>query len=315
VDWASSKAWLRQMSASIAADSMGTTINSPLNYWDIGNGYIYLAPFTKLETPDGSDMPINIYVSSDKMLFNQTTPMYLPTVRRLTESKESAFDEVTCFDMNPTGASYVGVCEDYFGELPLSFRSLLHRFETTDATADAANATTRKSVIYTGKVFPDLLPTFAADATTPTLFNYLRYAFLGMKGTVVKRFRYANLVGSAEANNLKAYIDNPSTSTTARSIAYSTTLPRSDIRGVLSWCPNTNAGVEFGIPFYNQNLFLWTGIDPFNATTTQNSVTGVRNYFVEYEAGATGTIAAVEETAFGDDFYLGRFVGSPPYAY
>jgi hypothetical protein len=322
VKWSTSKNWL--LNVNTGRGMVGTSLSPVASPWGTCNGYIALIPFTSLESPDNSNIQINVYVHSDNMLFNEYTDAFMPTSRFVGQSLVTESDapndapEISCFELNPSGATTDGIAVEHFGEVPFSFRQGLKRFTTTDQTNGAANALGIKLTTYTANIFPVMLPSFTTALPSyvpPSLINYLRYAYLGMRGGLRKRFRFVGMISGFDAQHVKVQFLAPGTSTLTQQVGYTnTTVAQSSIRGTLTFIPSTNGGIEFEIPFYSNNYFVWSGNDdPFNNAEQCFEPTGLRNYVALYDMGPNNQIIiASEETACGEDFNFLRFVAVPP---
>ena len=134
VEWASSRPWLRVGAANTGyLHSDQTTVGSV----DTINGYISVIPFTSLQSPDASDIKINVYVCSPDLQVNGFTNVNLYSSRAAyAESGDVGIDDTPLvIELNKSSATRDGLCEDYFGEQPLSFRSLLKRFTLSRTTS------------------------------------------------------------------------------------------------------------------------------------------------------------------------------------
>jgi len=321
VNWATSKNWL--LNTTTGNGMVGTSLINPSSFWGIANGYIALIPFSYLESPDNSSIKINVYVHSDNMLVNCLIGN-LPTNRLLgqcltSEAGLPGDEEVTCFELNPSGASTDGITLEHFGEIPLSFRPLIKRFTTTNIASYGADSSPQKVVSYTGLVIPPLIPSMTSSSTAypPSLLSYLRYAFLGFRGGLRKRFRFTNINPNMEASQVKVQFNPPSyTSYIPYTNVYTTPgVGTSNLIGTLTFVPQTNGGIEFEIPYYSNNYFQWScSADPFNNANSNLESYGIRNYTITYDTGSTNAFSAVEETAAGEDFTFLRFIACPPYA-
>jgi len=151
------------------------------------------------------------------------------------------------------------------------------------------------------------------------LFTYLRYAFLGARGSIRYRIRY-NCQYSFRVNDVcKVTLDNQSTSNSTPVITNTnSTVATSMLNGSIMYQQNTNAGIEYEVPFYTNNLFIFPmaeSLDDSNSSTDTMELTWFRNHTVAFEAnngtGGTGGQRFIVEVAAGEDFNFLRFQGAP----
>jgi len=318
VDWARARSW-QQVNDDPLKNYQNFTATSEA--YTFCNGYISVVPFTALQSPDNSDIEINVYVSCEDLRVNHFNTHSWKSERAIfTESgpleDKSDSTEVTCYTLNPTSASDKGISEYYFGEEPLSLRSLLKRFSTSYSTTVSANVATTK-ILDTGfNVVPDIAPAYGGSAVTEfNLLSYIRYAFLGMKGSIRKRVHnYFNHDFIPEAQ-MKVTIQGPTenqlipgTSVSAKTHIGSTP------NGTVSFVYDTNGGMEFEIPNYAPALFLFSPSSTLDGglPAQQFKPSLLRSYNVECEIyGSSDAGRVVEESATGEDFNLFRFIGAP----
>jgi len=332
VKWNSNQAWL-------LIDGVDTDVF--INFGDVDapnlarfcNGYIFFTPMTKLQAPIDSPAYINCYVSSDDMLYNEVGPPNgLPVFNYpLGEELKAESDENYEFKtdiINPINTSNATVCHEFFGEAPYSFRALLHRFQRTGQAGVVVPLDTDSelmSLVATGSVYPP--PASYSD----TLYQYLRRAYIGLRGGVKKRISIdglrdntASVVGVSTA-----VPDN--TPLTAMSLTYNPFYIDSSLsvglHGTVMYVTHTNGGIEFELPFYCQNKFLYamddivyTTNDTFQPEVFQNKYAiDVVATLLPTNLGTTpalfggNTIVFREYTAFADDFSLLGFMAGVPY--
>lgn len=327
VSWSYVREWCRNFSArSNIAGTCGTTnpFSASTATWDMYNGFVGIIPFTALQSPDNSDVSVNIYIRGKDMHYNFTTDTLLPSSRALTQSVEvdrpsEVQRAVTCFELNPTGAKSREISTRYFGEEVHSFRSLLKRFQTT-FNGTAASTATSGYVSISGSIMPVINPTFSVDTTlVATFLGYLRYAYLGWRGGLRKRIRFVSPSMEGMMNNVKVSLTSAATSATTTAAGYTAVTSNvfSLVSGTCAYVPCTNGGIEFEVPYYSNNLFInspdGTNLGTPSATTTweQNFV---RSYTVRWETMLNSTTFNVyEETAAAEDFTFLRFICAPPY--
>lgn len=319
VNWSFARHWAMVMTGrGMTVGSCGTSITSPMNYFEYANGYIGCTPITEIQSPDGSGVSVNVYVHSKNIQYNQFSDVQLPISRALTESDKGSADnssiEVTCFEINPTGASMDHISELHFGEVPVSFRNLLRRFTTT-YVAEVSNTGLLGIATYTGPIIPPTVPSFTTGTTYgPALLGYLQYAYLGMRGGQRKRIRYVTADSQGFMNAVKVGLQYPTTSvTTGFSFTAASYGPNQLLGGYVAFIPHTNAGIEFELPFYSNNLFHWACTsNPYNSTAALNNLV-TQQYNAYFEVALATKSAFVEESAVGEDFSLLRWIAAPAY--
>jgi len=404
VQWAVDRPWLRVFPADDwkSAQAIGPII---ANTSDTLNGFINIYPFTSLQSPDDSDIEINVFVRSDDMIFNQMSAVNLPTSRLFIQSEslieevreglvhestiidyeiDVSFDaslidrpenyfvpvtyetyfgkkqraallackdddwfhtivvydecgtpthqeavrfesesdaadvEVTHFVLNKSTAS-MSHCADYhFGEMPLSFRTLLKRYVTSfyDVTSTAASDST---VVYDRrKIYPDPQPAYNSTSSYPSIYGYIRYAFLGLRGCTRRRSRHSRSSANGAMNYSVVSLDIPASSTT-EAVGTSAGMVQSITEGTVAFVPGTNGGVEVELPYYNPNLFLFSFATNLVGTQNDGEMETVfsRSSIARHECAIlTGVKLFVsDEFSSGEDFTMMRFSGAPYYTY
>ena len=340
IKWAHNRAWALVNTDALANASYDNAL-FPLSFLDYANGYIGITPLTQLQSPDGQSIVINVYVHSTDMRFNELSSAKLPTKKWF---PSTAFDYKTEGDdqfesqdgidtvvLNPVPSSMKGICEDYYGESPITFRNLLKRFFRTDANKSdpiTGSSAGNQLVTYLQNIIPAMSPSSGSNLATnvyvPNLLSYLRPAYLGLRGGLKKRISVngANIpVGSV----MRVVFRNPETSVTPSLVSGSVTISQNDIdvHGTTEIIPMVNGGVEFELPFYSIIKFAYSQLtDPFSTASSFMVGNVARGYNVVHMQPAdyysttslfvyNGYIYQ-EETAVGEDFALLRFLAAPP---
>jgi hypothetical protein len=320
VEWMFSRAWARNMPNSLLGDIGGVGFLGDALY-DYANGYIAVIPFTELQSPDGSNIEINVYIWSEDMQFNYMTSEFIPTVRPATESRSlDVNDDFSQMSLNESSANKQGLCELHFGELPVSFRGLLKRFQGPYASADmtvALSSNTSMGTVHPN--WPPPSPAFDGIAGTTSLIGYLRYGFLGIRGGGKHRFNYLGPLTTRELESARAYLPIPS-STSLLSIFQNNFDDnyRCSMMGTITMVPNTNGSIEYEIPFYSNNLFgLSFSDDPFPSTNSNFDPVVLRNGVnrLNHSSTDTGDVHIDYSWAASEDFSLMRFQGGVPFQY
>lgn len=322
VKWANSYPWLRTISPSLVKSyhNAGSALVTLPQYI---NGFICLAPFTALQSPDDSDIEVNIFVKSDNIVFNVLSYTNLPTTRKYaTESRDESLNEVpvTRVDLNESSASLTNCADYHFGEIPLSFRTLMKRYVTTKATSKTATGAYSRMYITT-----DIVPAIdgaygasSASSYNQTLWSSLRYAFLGIRGCVRKKIRMIESTGAGPMGAASVSLGAIGTTSSATT-THDTSSVRPWLRGTVAGVPFTNGGIEVELPWYNPNLFLFSFATDMVGTIATGEVQNAWNLAYIFDVDAVGTTNDVrrftEDTASGEDFTLMRFSGAPNYSY
>lgn len=315
VRWASPRAWC-------GTDVQGTIENYGSNLTilrpEYCNGYITVIPFTRLQSPDGNSIPVNVYVRCDDLQVNAMLDRSMPNSRIIrTQSGVMPSSEVSNMDLNNSKDDASTICLYHFGERPVSFRALLKRYNVTRyQTIDEVKSEGSTYITVDLPIFPD--NTLPYGATTPTLsqhdlISYLMYAYIGYRGGIRKRVR---VVGECNLNALSQF--QVSLQNTQTNVWPGTTIGadpyNASMNGTVHFVPHSNGGIEFECPFYSSNLFQFSFHDDryhsdHNGVMIPYWVKGYRTTFVV--EGPCRPTAFVEETAFGEDFCLMRYQGAP----
>lgn len=321
VEWAFPKAWAKNMEDNIVNDVGNVGFNGNF-LWDSANGYVAVTPFTSLQSPDGSPIEVNVYVSSDNMMFNQLTTKHMPTGRPTTESEWISGVEQKCVPLNESTASVAHISEEHFGEMPTSFRALVKRFcGWTDVSQWQIEENGGADIygFYESPIYPPPSPAYDGTFTTntPHLITYLRYAYLGIKGGIKHRFSVTGNVTFKELNRVKVSLLPPGTAFHLFRKSDDVTMLTSSMVGTVDFVPTTNGGIEFETPLYTNNLFGVSFSDdafPPNSMVEGN-LTRSFKVFLMWANNSGDSIYALHDVAGAEDFSLMKFNGAPCYLY
>lgn len=318
VKWAAPRPWLLVgPSTNLIVTSDPALVNITTGF---ANGFIAVFPFTTLQSPDASNISINVYAYCNNLQVNGYEAANLPTSRDIYVESGSCIAnvEISRIVLNDSTASPDGICEDYFGEQPLSFRALLKRFVGNQEITSSANTTH----LYNSMKFQILplnqLPYAAtSNALNGDLFSHLRYAFLGIRGGIRVRIRPNTTNTLSNLNWVKLAL-NGHESSFSNTCVGSDTPNLAVMPGSVSFVPSTNGGVEAELPFYSSNLFAICFSDVYDDAGTYADNMEARwfrnaRYTVDVP---NKTLAASQfsiERAAGEDFSLLRFQGAPWY--
>lgn len=331
VPWASMRSWLKNQTAAFAAAN--TVINNPTYYAEgFCNGYIGVVPFTNLQSPNSQGVKVNVYVSSDNLRVNGPTDSTIPETRHLIAESSNldadwspschVLEDVSEIDLNLSSASEEHISEDHFGEEVLSFRSLLKRYMSCYNQTTAANAT-RNILVIERPIYENIMcPYNTTSAAKMDLVSYLRYAFLGMRGSM-RKIITTNLPQSSlnSMAPVRMSLLAPSSSNASTWAGYTPdTTPVVPWSGTIPILPALNGGVEVDLPHFSNNLYVYSFNNTTDDTSGQESMerTWYRNYRFEL-SHALNTADALTSNinimqATGEDFNFVRFLGAPFYS-
>lgn len=323
VEYAQPQMWLDREGSREATQFHGD--NFAYDMYNASNGLIFVFPFTQLQSPDGSPVYINVYTSMAELQVQQMESTELPTWRYIvTEGDRGVSSEIdfTCLEMNTKSIHNDQASILCFGEQPLSFRACLKRYQNRRNTVTNLGATAYNVINNTVEIYPNPLPGYGGAAVTsvPIMWDYLRYAYLGMKGGIRKRFRQI-VIGQPVSSQYPAFVDlGASIDVTAPDAlnAISSTIGNIGVRGSATFIPSTNGGIEVEIPYYNPNLFIFSFSDTLDGVLNsgQMNVFFPRNVTFKSVANTVSTSAWFQEDmAVAEDFTMMRFNGAPYLTY
>jgi hypothetical protein len=314
VDWANSFAWCEQPDVLYTVNNYGAGISG--NH-SISNGYIGVVPFTQLQSPDDSDVQVNVYVSGEKLTFNQIVPTGMDWDRDIVTQSDSSSVPVTCMTLNPSTGNLNDSCMYHFGETVYSFRAIGKRYVTSNVLFGASIGT-GNVVRYKLPIFTQQVPygVVRGPGQVPNMFDYLRYAYLGMRGGVKKHIRYVSKESNGQVlQQCRVILDTPTSSFSIPTVSVSTeSYP--GIQGYVTFLPHSNAGIAVELPFYSKNLFVFCQSPTLTSSLSSDTynTSFSRDYFFEVDVSDPSVTVSgdcYEETAFGEDFTFLRFLGSP----
>lgn len=319
IGWAFHRDWC-QNDYSQADYPYGPTL---ADFGTTANGYIAAVPFTSIQSPDDSDVTVNVYVSCPDLQVNYMYAGALPTSRVTTESRTLTNDmEHSVVPLNVSVSDTSGIASLHFGEQPISYRSLMKRYVTvTQSTITALNSN-QATYLFTYPVIPSIAPQVGSSSITyATLFSYLRYAYLGIRGGVRYRWVTTGQTNAVNADVIRVSLSSPSSSTTAPTVASSALAADyalSSLNGTVTFISRTNTGVEFEVPMYTSNKFLFSFADNLVGTNATDEMCGefLRNFTIRHSLYTSQTSInqiAMLDIATGEDFSFIRFQGAPYY--
>jgi len=325
VDWNFPRPWCRNVDDPGVTTTIGSQFQNTPGKFETCNGVICVTPFTALQSPDGSSIQVNVYVHSPDMAFNRMTSVNMPvSFVPYTQSDEKWISnkDSTCMDIAPPIMSTVGLSENYFGEKPVSFRSLLKRFQQGNIFKVAASASCTLRAYNCSAFPPPTITSTVNNAGTignlsgSRLYSYIRNAYLGQRGGVRYRVRYTRataaqgdfrvVVRLQPDSFTQAPVNHTSGGTDAQALI--------DMDGCVMYLTTVNGGIEFEVPFYSNNSFLWAcNPDPYFATgLSVLNTKGLRNFLCYLEGFESAEVTANTSFAMGEDFTFFRWLGAGP---
>lgn len=333
VEWNSAWAWQRAPAIDKYKDmydhEYGTTTDAE-DAWS--NGLLSLVPFTRLQSPNDSDVQVNVYVKARNLRVNFLNDTNLPNTRVfVSESSDSTMtygfttkatgpglvttDDVDCVTLNPSTAEVDRLNENYFGECPVSFRSLLKRF-ATQARVNVVSGITLGVYQLDVPNYPRINKSYTATSNYKNLYDYLRYAYLGIRGGMRHRI---NVMTPNDSNVLNTTIVtlNQFETTDNYSVTVDTSPPPMRINGSVCFVASSNGGIEYEAPFYNNLLFLFSCnnnlVGPGAAYLAPLSFQRRCRVSIPLN-GSDMTVYATDHISTGEDFSFMGFLGTPYFA-
>lgn len=329
VKWAAPRPWM-QLPPGTDAWKLTGDVASYSSTNGMFNGFIYFVPFTKLQSPDNSDIQVNVYVRSTNMRFSVPIVSNLPPARRLVSQSgvyaESGTMDVSCktvvpidcFELNDSTADDSMITQEYMGEEIFSFRSLLKRYMTLPPVLNN-DATTNQTGLVSFPVYPNNNLAYGATAwavNTPELFSYLRLAYHGVRGGIRYRFHLGQPLSTGPTATWKVSFDSPNSAITTTAFTLGSSPAYNRLQGTLLFIPTTNGGIEVEFPFYSNNLYLpCANNNYFINDSDYMNITWLKNAIVEIESNPGVTTLGfnyfMREIAMAEDFCFMRFQGAP----
>lgn len=325
IDWNFPRPFCKNLPLSAIGSTVGTQYADTASFAECANGIIFVTPFTEIQSPDGSGISINVFVSGAEVIFNRFTDEFMPVEGNpVSESDDSDITrDFSTMGINSNLSDIDDISAHYFGEAPLSFRALLKRFTvSTELIALSSVPGSYNSTWLIGPVYPTAPVSTSFAVTVPNtagetgkaLYFYLKHAFLAMRGGMRRRVFFQRGNHSVDDTNVYASLQPDSTSTSAYALGSVVSAGFANMDGTVAYVTKTNGGVEFELPCYTNNLFLWAvNDDPWDASLSVMDPNGSRGYnvFCNY-SGTTDNCKVIEHFATGEDFTFMRWLGSYP---
>jgi hypothetical protein len=320
VDWASRRSWLRccfvDSSAVFIKDIYGdNTVFDGQDFAEYANGFLAFVPFTNLQSPDDSSVNINCFIKCDDLKLNGVRRDAIPNDRDILSEACCVMQPVPSEVLNPTSFDDTQICSEHFGERPVSYRSLLKRFMLTafDYGTDPAPYNIE------GPIIPLPIPLLGTSVLgwQVSLYGYLRYAYMGARGSM--RHRFIQSVGRGSNNYTMTYVslkDPVETSSTFGPVVTNDTIRYVSPTGTIINEAVHCGCIEFEAPFYSNNLFVFSFANDLMGTNTGNQMDPV--WYKDFTIHIPGDGTSVTQLNYlasstGEDFNFLRFSGGVPY--
>lgn len=339
VKWNAYREWLKNMSA-LEATYMNVGTNFDQGYC---NGYLGVTPLTELQSPGGTTIYCNVYIRCSNLRVNCLNDANMPYRRiiySLAQNLESGREvsppdseevdpencetvyKVSQVTINPNNSTDNHISEKYFGEEPISFRALLKRYVTTKWNTLEYDASTSDGFEVSLPIFPPNrldygLPTSVYQLN---LFDYLRLAYLGYRGSIRYILNSSGPVYRYDEGPITITLDDPTDTNSVGTITGLGLNPWPNVRtnGTTIEMPYVNSGIEFELPYYSNNLYAYAcnndGGDMFVSYVAEPS--WYRNFTIRTTSLTTSSDFGklYLQVASGEDFSFMRFLGSPYYS-
>jgi hypothetical protein len=282
------------------------------------NGQIFIVPYTALQSPDASSIEVNVFMSGKNMHYAMPTDVQENRLyfaeSEVNEAEVSFFGVPTpCYKLNESTATTENLPLVTFGERVVSFRSLLKRYTYIGQSINGAPANSFYDVRRT--IYP-LIDNYYGDIYNPNapLISYLRLAFLAMRGSYRHRIKFFGIKGEQMLDHINVSLVKPETSAPANSGNGTDVYSPINFVGGVTYLPHVNGGVEVDLPFYSNNLWVFSQQQDLVQGEMETLFSKRFSVFIPiYDNDAIDPIRVIDEGATGEDFNLHYFTGAPPY--
>lgn len=314
VEWAAPFPWLETNTPS-GCDYNDEQFSATQEAYGFVNGYISVYPWTELQSPDSSSIDINIFAHAENLHLSVPHEDGLPDRGDIiTESLEFSTSVVTQ-PLNPTAAADENVSVLCFGEEVITFRALCKRYVTYWRETQAASTPAYRSTRIHHPVYPPPNYTYGGTADELTHIGYLRYSYLGLRGSVRHRLALSAEVDYGQSQQCCVGLDDSAPSN-SKAFATSTSLPKTRLTGWSRSHVPTNGGIEYEFPFYSNNLFVFSFADDFIGAVANGEMNErfYRNFTFSQDYNRSGHWGIAFDCAAGEDFTFLRYVGPSYYS-
>lgn len=312
VDWVYPRAWCKSFTSNSITEApadMLSWLGSSTAQFGVpagqsGNfaGYIFVAPYTRLIQPqDGVDIEVNVYVRCEDLEVARPNESFQNSRSYTFHTESGMLDKGNSKHVNDTfivdnSASKEGIHLHHFGEKIGSFRALLKRYNTLWSEVGQTAMNTNEIALYTVSTIYSASPRPIGNDTannailySGNLFDYLRYAYLGARGGMRFRYlcsseatlisRYTKVILEPEygwtATNLITDLKTEDASVTGNDL---NVFGRNSPAGTLTYFVDSNGGIEYEMPFYDNNLFRFSNSNDWGASVATGLAQGQLGY-------------------------------------
>lgn len=284
------------------------------------NGYVGVVPYTSLTCGNDSfPIRVNVYVCAEEMEYFVPSERNAPSSRAIpAESGPVDGYGYACVDLNTSSANMDHLYDQYYGERVVSFRSLMKRYQPFEDYSFGAGLAGNVAVTQNRFIRPPMQLQYGLSAfpsgISRNMITELQYAFVGIRGGTRRRVR---VLTPATNPQMAVTVTVLNGATQTESVAWTTTPASYAISGAVSFIPQTNAGIDFEIPYSNANLFEFAfstdqyGLLPDNMDELSNRVYRLKSD-ISSELYTPRVVTAI---AAAEDFNLLRFQGTPFYKF
>lgn len=345
VEWASDLQWLGMDPHFHDAYSNSILPSIPV----FGNNHFCLGAITVrvlnelVEPATGAFVYVNVYVScpdlqvacpqGNLMNVNKDIPA-TPVVLAITES--TLVSDV----MVETGATPEHNSEVHFGERIISFRSMLRRFGGvfgSRVSSPVGNGLTVWSMHHSHYPYISNIISLASPGRTygsGQLWDYLRYAYMGMRGGTRYRYRVfnsesTNVTDYVKVSRLPQHLVDPTLTTfseeSVSNLDDAVKYIRMNHEGSILFHLSSNGGVEYESPYYSNNRFQFSFNDyegtipaifsnepqPYDEDYMTKETTYLQADLECHFSGTASDAIGTLELSVAEDFTFLRFNGAP----
>jgi hypothetical protein len=282
------------------------------------NGFIRVIPFTQLQSPDSSDVEVNVYVKSKSMQYCGLSSLNIPFDKTglITESGyDTSTTPVSCIDINASTATVEHISGDYFGEKVSTFRSIFKRY-TAKPTLLVSGGNTA-FIDISGPIYNQSYPAYNTLGIQGRVqwLDYVRFAYLGVRGSMRHRVMFRGKMNANKYDNAHVMLKNPSASQAISAGLANNTEKLPLLEGGVTFAASNENGIEAEFPFYSNNLFVFSCAEDYVGSNNLGEMenTWYRDYLVQTTSDTTSSVALVNLTATGEDFNLVRFQAAPAF--
>jgi hypothetical protein len=318
VPFVSDRAWL-QVHEDPSDPYLGI---SPGFHYETSTGFLTVRPLNELVQPTStSSVRVNVFVSSMDLELSCPNNLAIKTNLTYTETESGALST----NILQQQTSNDNIYKHHFGEKVESFRALLKRYCTTHSIERTIGSSGYKTLVLNHGIYPSIFnyadsSNIARDpAAIPSLFEYLRYGYLGMRGGYRWRYRptsntnlgdqawiVTTLTTSADSNPAPESLNETNTNTAANRDPLFAKLDGSVVHNL-----NLQGGAECEYPYFSNDLFRFTSAFGVLGIHTHSDKTPNVKFTMSGRYTSADIVSIEMDTASAEDFTFLRFQGAP----